>query len=649
MKTLFHLAAASCLLFQAPARAEFVVLWQLGLDDTTQADFSQESGANSPPGMVSFPDEVPEGSENDPGFILQSKDDDYYFAGIYPDPIGEVEQDEPWKAFERALVQGDGNNRIHFILSAGQAVPTNQLRFTIDTFGIGSVSGPSTHDLQVLVNGVEIYSQADIATATLIQRTVSAGAVEAVEGENILEIVRTGGTSASWIQFDYLRAEVDTDVCPSPVCVFNTSATTVNPGEEITLSWVASPEASLVLNPGAINLDQHSTNGLGSLKLVPEGTTTYILSATKDAVTESLEVTVTVPVIVSFQSSRASLSANESATLFWHADPAATLTIDQGIGTVDTETDASGRGYLRVTPGNQSRSYTLTATLGTLTDTATVDLPYAEDFAVLWQLGTDNGNQEEFIQEVGPIAAPGSPRFLDSDYYFPGFYTELPDDPVVYAAENPATNFGRAVTTYVTSSRIHFYLTEPAPPPASRLRLSVDLIWGGWWNTAAQEGGTGFGVHDIELYVNGNLVWSEFEITADMLAQTEFTAGEVNLVEGENVVEIMRTGGDSGGDPANISWIQFDYLLAEIDTRTAAPPVAAPVVTAVSREAGTGAITLTWTSQTGQTFRVETSTDLGTWPAPPLVTGHPATGTSTSYTHQPAEGVTTLFYRVIRE
>ncbi len=649
MKTPLYLAAAFCLLFQIPVRAEFVILWELGADDNNQADFSQESGINEPPGQVSLPDEVPEGSENDGAFILSSKDDDYYFAGTYPDPIGEVEQDEPWKAFERAVTTWDMNSRIHFILNAEQVVPTNRLRFTIDTFWPGAVSGPSVHDLQILMNGVEIRHQIGIAADMLIEITVSAGAVEAVEGENILEIVRTGGSADSWIQFDYLRAEVDTDVCPNPVCDFSASATTVDPGQEVTLSWIASPESTLVLNPGAVNLNQHGANGLGSLKLAPDGTTTYILSATKDGVTENREITITVPVILSFQSNRVSLSANEAATLFWRVDPSATVTIDQGIGAVNGETDEFGRGYRHVTPGNQSRTYTLTAVKGSRTESATVELSYAEEFAVLWQLGLDDNSQADFVQEVGAVPAPGSPLYLDNDYYFPGFYDELFEDPIVYAAENPATNFGRAVTSIATSSRIHFHVTEPAPPPASRLRVSVDLIWGGWWNVPAQTDGTDFGVHDIEIFVNGNSVWAESEITADRLLQAEFTAGEVSLIAGENIVEILRTGGDSGGDPSNISWIQFDYLLVEIDTRTATPPAAAPVVTAVSREAATGALTLTWTSQAGQAFRVEASTDLAAWPAPPLVTGHPATGTSTSFTHQPAEGVTTLFYRVVRE
>ena len=629
-------------------RADFVTLWELGTDNASQADFSQESGKNPPPGTVSLPDEVPPGSENDPLFNLSSKDDDYYFAGTYPDPIGLVEQDEPWKAFERALVPGDDDHRIHFILDAAQAAATNRLRFTVDTFALGAIAGvTSTHDLQLLVNGQEILSQTGIIAPTLLESTVSAGAVNAVAGENVLQIVRTNGSPSSWIQFDYLRAEVDTDLCGDPLCSFTASATDVAPGQDITLSWIASPSSSLVLNPGAINVTPQTTNGLGSIKLVPDGTTTYVLTATRGGSVQSREITVTVPLIQSFAANRVSLSRDETATLFWRADPKATLSIDQGVGSVNAVTDAvSGGGRTTVTPGNQERTYTLTATRGANTATATVTLGYGE-FGTIWTLGADDNSQAEFVQEAGTNEPPGSPIALDDDFYLLGVYP----DPIgiLYTGENPATNFERAVTGGSTTTRVHFTLSEPAPPASSQVRISVDLIAGGWWDAAAAAAGAGFGNHDITLNVNGTEVWSQFDITEPVLAQTTFTAGSVNMTAGENVLEIVRTGGEINGDPANTGWIQFDYLQAEINTNTATPP-APPVITGVTRDPATGALTLTWTSQPGQTFLVESSTNLVTWPD--LATGHPtggATGTSTSFTHQPQPTDTALYYRVTRQ
>lgn len=627
--------------------ADFVTLWEIGTDNNSQTDFSQESGKNPPPGIVSLPDEVPAGLENDGNFNLPSKDDDYYFAGTYPDPIGLVDQAEPWKAFERALVPGDDDHRLHFILDAAQAAATNRLRFTVDTFALGAVEGvTSTHDLQLLVNGQEILSRAGIVGPTLLESTVSAGAVNAVAGENVFEIVRTDGSPSSWIQFDYLRAEVDTDLCADPLCSFTSSTADVGPGEEVTLNWIASPSSSLVLNPGAINVTPQTTNGLGSIKLVPDGTTTYVLTATRGASVQSREVTVTVPLIQSFTSNRVSLSRNETATLFWRADPKATLSIDQGVGSVNAATDASGGGNTTVTPGNQERIYTLTATRGAQTATAQLTLGYGE-FGTLWTLGIDDNSQAEFVQEVGTNPPPGSPIALDDDLYMLGIYP----DPIgiLYNGENPATNFERAVTGTSTTTRVHFTLSEPSPPANSQVRISVDLIAGGWWDPVAAAAGPGFGVHDVALNINGTEVWSQLDIAEPMLAQTTFTAGSANVVAGENVLEIVRTGGLINDDPANIGWIQFDYLQAEINTNTT-PPATPPVITGVSRDAGTGALTLTWTSQPGQTFLVESSNNLVSWPD--LATGYPtggATGTSTSYTHTPPATDAALYYRVTRQ
>jgi hypothetical protein len=283
-----------------------------------------------------------------------------------------------------------------------------------------------------------------------------------------LEITRTGGSDASWIQFDYLKAEVDTDLCADPLCAFAATTTEAGPGQEITLNWIASPTSSLVLNPGAINVTPLTTNGLGSIKLVPDGTTTYSLTATKGQSVQTRELTVNVPLILNFSANRTSLSLNESATLLWKADPKATLTIDQGVGSVNAATDAFGGGRVNLTPGNQERVYTLTATRGASTTTSTLTVGYAE-FGTIWKLGADDNGTAEFVQEAGSNPLPGSPIILDDDYYFLGAYP----DPIgtLYSSENPATNFERAVTGGSTTTRVHFTLTEPSPAPNSRVRI----------------------------------------------------------------------------------------------------------------------------------------------------------------------------------
>src|SRR5687768_3667732 len=93
-------------------------VWQLGTDDNTSAPFSQESfGPNAAPGSAT------------------TKDDDYYFAGVYPVPIGTRATPEAVENFERSVTAGDPRNRLHFPLTAGQAATTSRLRVTIDLIG----------------------------------------------------------------------------------------------------------------------------------------------------------------------------------------------------------------------------------------------------------------------------------------------------------------------------------------------------------------------------------------------------------------------------------------------------------------------------------------------------------------------------------
>jgi len=199
------------------ASAAYVQAWQIGLDDGSQGEFVQESG----------------GLEPAPGSAA-AKDDDYYLAGTYADPIGVVTTNEDTVQFmERALTGtaagvGDAADRFHFNFNAGQAVGTNDIRLTVDLIAIGYWdasdqavgAGTSLHDLSVSFNGVPIGSQAGIgADATLVLNTTGA-AVNAVAGANVIEITRTGGLSgdaadnSGWIQYDYLRLE--TQAIPEP-------------------------------------------------------------------------------------------------------------------------------------------------------------------------------------------------------------------------------------------------------------------------------------------------------------------------------------------------------------------------------------------------------------------------------------------------
>jgi uncharacterized protein (DUF1800 family) len=167
--------------------ASFDTIWQLGTDDNATAPFTVEvNGPNNPPGSATV------------------KDDDYHFP---TEPIGN---------FERTISQGDPRKRVHFALTAAQASSASRLKITVDLFGGGawtgqSVPGFSNHNVAITLNGQPVGGGNNLTWNTTLVFTVAASAVNAVSGNNTLQIERTGGGTGGYIQFDYLKFEADAD------------------------------------------------------------------------------------------------------------------------------------------------------------------------------------------------------------------------------------------------------------------------------------------------------------------------------------------------------------------------------------------------------------------------------------------------------
>ena len=186
-------------LLSGQLHAGFSTLWTLGLPDNVPSEFSGENGnSNAAPGSAT---------------VL---DDDYYFAGTYPAPIGVLAAAEPILNFERALTSGDPTDRIHFTLTASQAAAISRFRLTFrmvwggwwDAVNQVSGEGFGSHTLVVKMNGQTLATRVFTGDYTMTVIT-SAAAGAAVAGRNTIEISRTGGTPVAWIQFDYLTLEVD--------------------------------------------------------------------------------------------------------------------------------------------------------------------------------------------------------------------------------------------------------------------------------------------------------------------------------------------------------------------------------------------------------------------------------------------------------
>ncbi|MES2737306.1 MAG: DUF1800 family protein [Verrucomicrobiota bacterium] len=185
-------AIALGLLFGVPAlQGEFTSLGVLGNQDGNPQEFGDGTwGSNAAPGSAT------------------ALDNDFYFAGTYPAPIGTVASSEPWTNLERSLSPDNPLTRFHFNLGANQATPTLRLRFVFHhVWGGWTEPGYGAHELEVRLNGTVLKTEMVTASGTVVVE-VDAGSFTPVVGENILQVARIGGAADGWVQFDALRLEI---------------------------------------------------------------------------------------------------------------------------------------------------------------------------------------------------------------------------------------------------------------------------------------------------------------------------------------------------------------------------------------------------------------------------------------------------------
>ncbi|MFP6897326.1 MAG: hypothetical protein VCA38_12045 [Roseibacillus sp.] len=599
----------------APAQT-FIQLWQVGIENNSQTDFAQENGIiNFPPGSAT------------------AKDDDYYFAGIYPAPIGALAADEPANTnFERANLVVDTTNRIHFNLDASTIEPTTDLRLTIDVCcsdhrEFQGTSGPIPFDIYFNDNFLSNETTSGVdGEEQIVTLNFTAGEVMAVTGaggDNVVSIERVPGQGGAWMQFDYIRLEADADTlaCSLPICSFQADRNVIAPGEQITLTWITAPGAAgRSIDNGVGSVEAQTTNGIGSMVLNPTQNTTYVLTSTLGGDTRTRNVTVQVAIIESFVASAFEVTPGTEVFLDWLVDPLASVSIDQGVGNVDADTIA-GIGFTSVFPTELETIYTLTATRGGDVETATVTV-LTNPFNQLWLLGVDDNSQAEFAQERdGPNPVPGNPFGVDDDYYFAGIF---PAPIGALGSDEPVGNFERALLVVDPRVRIHFNLDAAQSDSTNQFRVRVNVCCSNHNDFNGFSGPIDFsvlfnGVSVLETSTNG------VDGVDELLFTEVFTGAEVGAVVGENTVTIERKT-DQGG-----SWMQFDQIILE--TKVASPETLRIPITDVAYDPTTGQFDITWVSEVGESYIVESSTDLMTWQ--PLETDYPtggATGASTSYT-----------------
>ena len=154
---------------------------------------------------------------------------------------------------------------------------------------------------------------------------------------------------------------------PPVISAFSANPIAINSGQASTLQWnvTGAPSVSIDHNIGAVSPG-------GSVPVSPSENTTYTLTATNNSGSVRASAVVTVsqsrpPVIGSFTATPAAISAGQSSTLQWAVTGATVVTINQGVGTVNTS------GTLSVSPSD-NKTYILSASNGGSPVTATATL-----------------------------------------------------------------------------------------------------------------------------------------------------------------------------------------------------------------------------------------------------------------------------------
>lgn len=204
---------------------------------------------------------------------------------------------------------------------------------------------------------------------------------------------------------------------------------------------------------------------------------------------------------------------------------------------------------------------------------------------VVWQIGvdedpfangynaTDEFSSENYINDLRPgtVYTTNNP---DDDFYFAGTYpsgfNNLTTNRTVVVAE-PNIAWERALTDGDRTNRIHFLLNSAQAGAQSRLRLNLELVWGGVWLSLSNASGENFGNHDITVrFINSlgqnTLIYSN-RVDRDTRVILDFRATTVAASAGANTIEIARIGPFT---PNTGYWIQFDHVQLEADTNALA-------------------------------------------------------------------------------
>lgn len=225
--------------------------------------------------------------------------------------------------------------------------------------------------------------------------------------------------------------EIFTDGIHPPVLVhrFDATPASVFAGTPATLSWDVLPGATLSIDHGIGDVTASTTDGVGSIDVLPEVETTYTLSVQFNDRTEQRQVRVmTLPLTTTFTTSTPMIAPGTGSRLEWTVHPGATVLLNPGSEDVTDRTE-NGIGFIDVAPSTTT-DYTLVVTRQGIVEESTVRVlvahpPSFDGLVSLWPLNSNTadvfgGNNGTFVEnpafEQGPRESTGAAVLGGSQY-----------------------------------------------------------------------------------------------------------------------------------------------------------------------------------------------------------------------------------------
>lgn len=298
---------------------------------------------------------------------------------------------------------------------SSQRATANRFDHLVVTYDQSAAAGGVDPTIRIFVNGVETGSSSTVAESANGGWVIGSNKTQVVQFfSGLIDEVSIydkrlddpdgdGDVSDSRLTAHFKEYLTDSDT----VVNFASNVPYLDSGQNGELSWHVSPALTALTiddGTGPVDVLAQTTDCNGLLSISPIATTTYILEGTGPLGTESLEVTVVVDepaVVTSFTSSFDESPAGGTIALSWEVINGSTVTIDPGVGQVDS---ISGTVDVII---QEATTFTMTATnsQGDVTSQVSVDLltPSEPGLIAHWKVGEAPGETEgtSLISESG--------------------------------------------------------------------------------------------------------------------------------------------------------------------------------------------------------------------------------------------------------